>query len=124
MRLVRRIRAQRVPGHTLSQLAALGTVVRHGPISPGDLAAHERVQPPSMTRVISKLEEEGLVERQPHPTDRRQQLISVTEAGLDLIETDRHRRDVWLAQRFAELTPGDVEALARALPVLERLAQE
>src|SRR4051812_37320215 len=89
MRLVRRIRGEREPGHTLTQLAALGTILRHGPISPGDLAAHERVQPPSMTRVIGKLEEEDLVARHPHPTDRRQQLITITEVGRELIETDR-----------------------------------
>src|SRR5688572_5650500 len=73
MRLTRRLRSQRADRTlTLSQLAALGTLERHGPMTPGELAAHEKVQPPSMTRVVATLESLGHVARAPHPTDGRQ----------------------------------------------------
>ena len=123
MRLARRLRAQRLEtGHTLTQLAALGTVERHGPISPGDLAAHERVQPPSMTRVVSRLEDDGLLARTPHPRDGRQQLLTITAAGRALLAADRRRRDAWLSQQLAGLTQEEVAAVVAALPLLERLA--
>src|SRR5690349_15368123 len=86
-RLARRLRVERtVPGlgeHPLSdtQLAALAALDRHGAMTPGELAGHEKVQPPSMTRVIAALVESGLVMRTPHPTDRRQVVLSTTQAG-------------------------------------------
>src|SRR5256714_15031655 len=77
MRLARRLRNQRADDTlTLSQIAALGTLVRHGPLTPGELAARERVQPPSMTRLLAKLEQAGLVTKQDHPDDRRQGLVA------------------------------------------------
>lgn len=124
MRLTRRLRAQRAEtGYTLTQLAALATVERKGPISPGDLAAHERVRPPSMTRVIGRLEADGLVVTTAHPTDGRQKLLDVSDAGRALLEGDRRRRDAWLALRVEELSSDELDALMRALPVLQHLAQ-
>lgn len=124
MRLARRLRAQRLEtGHTLTQLAALGTIDRHGPITPSDLAAHERVRPPSMTRVIGRLERDGLALRTAHPTDGRQQRLSITAAGRELLNVDRRRRDAWLAKQMAALEPDELAALAAALPVLERLIE-
>src|SRR5690606_14549384 len=81
-RLTRRLRKQ-AAHHSLTptQYATLAAVGRHGALTPGELAAHEKVQPPSMTRVIAKLEERGLLERTPHPTDRRQVTVSLTESG-------------------------------------------
>ena len=123
MRLARRLRNQRSETTlTLGRLAALGTIARHGPLTPGELAAHERVQPPSMTRIISALEEAGLVTRTDHPTDRRQVLVALSPAGQAMIRDDRRRRDAWLAQRMRELDADDLAVLRRAAAVLDRLA--
>jgi DNA-binding MarR family transcriptional regulator len=112
-------------GHSLSatQLAALGAVSRHGVMTPGELAEHERVQPPSMTRVISALEDQGLLTRNPHPTDRRQVILSLTGQGERLLREERRRKEAWLAQRLAELPPEEQEILRRAAPILERLSK-
>jgi DNA-binding MarR family transcriptional regulator len=125
MRLARRLRSERAEDDalTLTQLAALATLDRHGALSIGELAAHEHVRPPSMTRVVTCLEELGLVERTPHATDRRQVVVQVTAVGSDLLARDRRRRDAWLARRLEELGHEELEALRRAAPVLERLAR-
>src|SRR3954447_13792215 len=100
MRLARRLRSQRTDESlSLSQIAALGTLFRAGPITPGELAAQERVQPPSMTRLLASLEGAGLVTKTGHPDDRRQVLVEISPAGREIIEADRKRRDAWLAQR-------------------------
>jgi DNA-binding MarR family transcriptional regulator len=124
MRLARRLRSQRLESpHSLTHFAALATVERHGPITPGALADHERVRPPSMTRIVTYLENAGFIRRDPHPTDGRQQLLSATEAGRDLLAADRRRRDAWLARQLGSLTDEEIATLTKALPVLERLAQ-
>ena len=123
MRLARRLRAERADETlTLSQLASLGTLGRHGAMPLGELAAHERVQPPSMTRIVAGLEEHGLVVREPHATDRRLVIVRLTDEAVGLIAADRRRRDAWLARRLRELTTDEHEALRRAVPVLEKLA--
>ncbi|MGH9103670.1 MAG: MarR family transcriptional regulator [Acidimicrobiales bacterium] len=123
-RLHRRLRAQRPDsGLSLTQIALLATLQRHGPASPTALAEHEKVQPPSMTRALSSLEARGLVDRLPHPSDRRQVLIRLTEQGEALLSEDRRRREAWLSQRLADLSTEELEALRAAAPVLERLAQ-
>src|ERR671933_2354361 len=97
MRLSRRLRNQRVDTSvTLTHLAALSTLKRHGPMSPGELAAQERVQPPSMTRVVGALEGMGLVARTPHPTDRRQVVIGLTPAAGELLDGEARAREAWL----------------------------
>jgi DNA-binding MarR family transcriptional regulator len=123
MRLARRMRAQRADTMlTLSQLAALATLDRHGALSPGELAAHEKISPPSMTRLLGVLEADGLVERTAHPTDRRQVLLAVSPAGQELLKEDRRRRDVWLAQRLRDLDAEELAVLERAAGILDRLA--
>ncbi|MEV0403888.1 MarR family transcriptional regulator [Actinoallomurus sp. NPDC050550] len=122
-RLSRRMRAQAGQSLSVTQLAALGAVSRHGALTPGELAEHEKVQPPSMTRVIAALEERGLLTRNPHPTDRRQVILSVTEEGEKLLKEERRRKEAWLAQRLAELTPEEREILRQAAPILERLSK-
>ncbi|WP_345437158.1 MarR family transcriptional regulator [Actinoallomurus vinaceus] len=122
-RLSRRMRAQAGQSLSVTQLAALGAVSRHGALTPGELAEHEKVQPPSMTRVIAALEERGLLTRSPHPTDRRQVILSVTEEGEKLLKEERRRKEAWLAQRLAELTPEEREILRQAAPILERLSK-
>src|SRR5581483_11193247 len=104
-RLGRRMRAERAPTDlSLGQWAALRTLERHGPMTPSELAGHEKVQPPSMTRILALLEEHGFVTRTPDPDDRR-------------------RKDKWLSQRLRSLDPAETAALAAALPVLEKLSR-
>jgi DNA-binding MarR family transcriptional regulator len=123
MRLARRLRNQRAETSlSLGQIAALGTLDRHGPLTPGELAGHERVQPPSMTRILAKLEVAGLVTRVPHPTDRRQVVMAVSPTGKAMLRDDRRRRDAWMAQRMRALSPEDREVLRQAAVVLDKLA--
>ena len=125
MRLARRLRSERDATYDLSlnQLSVLGILERHGALTVGQLAAYERVQPPSMTRTVGCLVDRGLAARDPHPSDGRQVVVVLTEAGRRLVREDRRRRDAWLSQRLRELTPGEREALREAAPILERLAQ-
>jgi DNA-binding MarR family transcriptional regulator len=127
-RLARRLRAERLakglePDLSDTQLAALAALERHGEMTPGELADHEKVQPPSMTRVIAALEERGLVMRGPHATDRRQVVLTVTESGREVVQKSRQLREAWLARRLHELTPQERAALRAAAPILEKLSQ-
>lgn len=123
MRLARRMRSERPDSSlTLSQVAALATLERHGPLTPRELAAHERVQPPSMTRIAACLENAGLATRTHHPTDGRQVLLAVSPDGAALLREDRRRREAWLARRLGELEPEELMVLERAAVLLDRLA--
>jgi DNA-binding MarR family transcriptional regulator len=127
-RLARRLRVERLGLGTETvlsdiQLAALAALERHDAMTPGELAEHEKVQPPSMTRVIAVLEERHLVRRAPHPTDRRQVILTVTPEGRDLVQRVRRRREAWLAQRMQELTEEELEILRAAAPILEKISQ-
>ena len=128
-RLARRLRVERLmpelaePALSDTQLAALATLERHGAMSPGDLAEHEKVQPPSMTRVIAALVDWELVTRAPHPTDRRQVILTVTPDGRSLVQKVLRRKEAWLAQRLAELSPQERATLREAAPILEKLSQ-
>ena len=124
MRLARRLRAERLDeGLTPTQLAVLGTLDRHGPMTLGELAAHEKVQPPSMTRTTAILEERGLLTRAAQEVDRRQVRIAIGDAGLALLREDHKRRDAWLAGRFDQLTSDERALLHQVAPLLDRLAQ-
>lgn len=123
MRLARRMRAERTDSAlSLTQLSALSVLERQGPLTPGELAAAERISPPSMTRVVAALESGGLVTRTDHPTDGRQVLLAASATGTSLLREDRRRREAWLAQRLRELDPDDREVLRKAAAVLDRLA--
>lgn len=123
MRLARRMRAERPESDlSLTQLSALAVLERQGPLTPRELAAAERIRPPSMTRVVAALEAAGLVTRTDHPTDGRQVLLAASPAGAALLREDRRRREAWLAQRLRELDAGDREVLRKAAAVLDRLA--
>ncbi|MGI8666276.1 MAG: MarR family winged helix-turn-helix transcriptional regulator [Jatrophihabitans sp.] len=125
LRAARRIRSQRVnTSATLSQLSALATVGKCGPMSAGEVAAIERVQPPSMTKILASLEASGWVRRAAHPDDRRQSIISITDAGRDLLEQETRARDEWLAQRLVDFSPEDIKILRDAVDVLDRLGSE
>jgi DNA-binding MarR family transcriptional regulator len=123
MRLSRRLRTQRVDTTvTLTHLAALSTLRRHGPMSPGELAAHERVQPPSMTRVVVALEGMGLVDRTPHPTDGRQVVISLTPAAETLLDEEARAREAWLTGQLQQLSPAERDVLREAAVLMDKLA--
>jgi len=129
-RLARRLRVEQRAGvggpeTILSdiQLAALAALERHQAMTPGELADYEKVQPPSMTRVIAVLEERSLVQRSAHPTDRRQVILTVTAEGRALVTRVRRRKEAWLAQRLQELSPDELATLRAAAPILERLSQ-
>ena len=123
MRCSRRLRTQRIDTSvTLTHLAALSTLKRHGPMSPGELAAHERVQPPSMTRVVVALEGRGLVTRTPHPTDGRQVVIDLTPAADELLAVEARAREAWLAGRLQELTAEERAVLREAAEIMDKLA--
>ena len=127
-RLARRMRAERAaqglqPELSDTQLAALAVLEKHRAMTPGELAEHEKVQPPSMTRVIAALEARKLVVRMPHPTDKRQVVLTVTAEGRDLVYQARRRREAWLAMRLKELSPQERATLRAAAPILEKLSQ-
>jgi DNA-binding MarR family transcriptional regulator len=123
MRLSRRLRNQRVDTSvTLTHLAALSTLQRHGPMSPGELAAHERVQPPSMTRVVVALEGMGLVTRTPHPTDGRQVVIDLTPAAEELLASEARAREAWLSGQLQNLTAEERAVLRQAAAIMDKLA--
>ncbi|WP_246415912.1 MarR family transcriptional regulator [Nocardioides luti] len=126
MRLRRRLAAERHPDNELSlgAMAVLGALYRAGDLSIGELAARERVQPPSMTRTVNCLEDGGYVARKPHDTDGRQVLVTLTDSGRTTLLADRARRDAWLALRLRDLTPEERAVLRQAAPILEALAQK
>jgi DNA-binding MarR family transcriptional regulator len=123
MRFSRRLRTQRVDTSvTLTHLAALSTLKRHGPMSPGELAAHERVQPPSMTRVVVALEGKGLVTRTPHPTDGRQVVIELTPAAEELLSGEARAREAWLTGQLQQLSREERAVLREAAVIMDKLA--
>jgi DNA-binding MarR family transcriptional regulator len=125
MRLSRRLRNERDASDDLSanQLAVLGTLWRSGPLTIGELATEEKVQPPSMTRTVTSLLERSLVKREVSEKDRRVVVISITSEGTSVIEESRRRKEVWLAQRLVELTPAQRQILRDAAPILEMLSR-
>lgn len=123
MRLARRLRHERRDSTVgESAFSVLAVLDREGPLTPGELAAHERVQPPSMTRTVVALEAALLVQRSAHPKDRRQVLVSLTDAGRTEVRETRRRRDAWLSVRLAALSPEERRTLGDAAGILSRLA--
>ncbi|MER2091299.1 MAG: MarR family transcriptional regulator [Saccharopolyspora rectivirgula] len=123
VRLNRRLRAQRTDSQiTLSQLSALSCLYKSGPITPGELALREGVQPPSMTRVIAALESNGLITRRAHPTDGRQAIVEVTEDGRKLIEQEVMARERWLDSQLSDISEEERAILCRATEIIDRIA--
>jgi DNA-binding MarR family transcriptional regulator len=123
-RLNRRVRQARPVGDlTFSQLSALTSLQLAGALTPRELADVERVQPPTMTKIVGKLEEHGLVARTPHPTDRRQVILAATEAGRTMYAQFERARNEWLAGQLAQLSRDERDALARAAEILQRVAR-
>jgi DNA-binding MarR family transcriptional regulator len=124
LRLSRRLRQESAGEVTASQLSALAVLAKHGELSLGELAAIERIAPPSMTRIAARLEEQGLLERRVDAADRRVARVAVSAAGEALLMETRTRRDAFLAARLQDFTPEERTILARAIPLLERLASD
>lgn len=123
-RLARRLRREAGAQLTPSQLSVMASIHRHGTVTLGALAELERVAPPTITRVVAKLEADGLVERTPDPTDRRVARVSTTGAGDELVAQARRRKVAWLAERLERLPARDRARIESALDALERLADE
>ncbi|MFY1626342.1 MarR family winged helix-turn-helix transcriptional regulator [Micromonospora sp. WMMD723] len=123
-RLNRRVRQARPVGDlTVTQLSALTSLRLAGALTPRELADVERVQPPTMTKIVAKLEERGLVQRTPHPTDGRQVILAATESGRAVLDQFERARDEWLASRLAALTEDERDTLRRAAEILQQLAR-
>ena len=120
-RLARRLRQESGAGLTSSQLSALAVIEGHGPLTLGALAEHEGVAPPSITRVVARLEADGLVVRQADPDDRRVARVTISARGAALIAESRRRKTAWLTGRIAALDPDQRRRLADALDVLDEL---
>lgn len=123
-RTARRLRTEAGAGLGPSSGAALATVERHGPLSPSELADREGIRRPSATRLVAKLEEEGLVAREADPADGRSFRVSLTPAGAEHIADVRSRKDAFLTRRLEALSPEDRATLDRAADLLEGLLEE
>ncbi len=123
-RTSRRLRQEASPGLSPSLTSALATVDTHGPLTPSELAKRERVQRPTATRLVARLEALGILQRAADPQDRRSSLLSVTPAGHALMEELRGRKTAYLAHRLEDLEPEEKDALDRAAAILERLLED
>ena len=121
-RAARRMRRESAPGITPTLNAALFTIDTHGPITAGQLAEHEQVRKPTMTRTIAALVDLGLVSRTPDPLDGRVTWLQTTPDGKQLLLRSRRRTDEFLAQRLKRLTPQERAVLNEAASLLERLS--
>jgi DNA-binding MarR family transcriptional regulator len=127
VRTSRRLRqeaATETGGLTPTATAALASISRSGPLTPSELAEIERVKRPTMTRTLACLEREGLIERTPDPADGRSFLVAVNDAGRDRLARLRRRKSAYLARRLRKLEPEEVETLARAAELLERMRED
>lgn len=122
-RLARRLRVER-PADSLSsnKVGVLSHLHRHGPSSPGEIAAAEHQQPQSLTRVFAELESEGLVRRSPNAADRRGSVLELTKTGMMVLRQDMAHRDAWLTSALEELSDLEVEVLRLAAGIIDRLA--
>ncbi|MCW3006913.1 MAG: transcriptional regulator, MarR family [Solirubrobacterales bacterium] len=123
-RTARRLRQEVDAGLSPSQNAALATLDSRGPLTPSELAAHERIQRPTATRLLARLEEDGLVRRSADPDDRRSALITISDRGRTLLHESRTRKNAYLAQRLRSLGDDELATLDRAAAILERLLDE
>jgi DNA-binding MarR family transcriptional regulator len=120
-RTARRLRQEAGTDLSPSQTAALATVDSNGPLTPSELASLERVQRPTATRIVARLEEQGLVERATDPSDGRSFIVGATAEGRALIRKLRTRKNAYLARRLRGLDPEELAVLARAAEILETL---
>jgi DNA-binding MarR family transcriptional regulator len=124
VRTARRLRQEAGTGLSPSLTAALATIEAGGPLTPSELAEREAIKRPAATRIVARLEEEGLVARATDPSDGRVTLIATTAAGRELLGRVRKRKNAYLARRMRDLPAEDLVALERAASVLERLLED
>jgi len=122
-RTARRLRQEAEEELSPSQGAALATIDRHGPLTPSELAARERIQRPTATRLIARLEHAGLVDRARDPEDGRSSLVALTPDGRALLARIRSRKNAYLSRRLRELDADERATLDRAAAILERLLE-
>jgi DNA-binding MarR family transcriptional regulator len=122
-RAARRLRQESGSQLSPSLTAALATIERHGPLTPSELADRERVRRPTVTRIVCRLEEAGLVERAADPADGRSSLVTATDAGRALLAAVRTRKDAFLSERLDALPPADRATLERAAALLEGMLE-
>lgn len=124
VRLARRQRQRSGTGLSVGLQSALAVVDAHGPLTLGELATIERLAPPTVTRIVSKLEDEGFVARHGDPDDGRRFLVAITDEGAARLDESRERRNAWLSDRLAQLSAADQKRLTAAIGPLERLIDE
>jgi len=124
MRLARRLRQQSEPDMTPSMLSAMANIEYRQPVTLGQLAEAERVTPPTMSKIVGRLEEAGLVDRTVDPEDRRIQRVSLSGDGTKLIARNRSRKNAYLARNLRKLEPQEVAKLQEAVGVIEKLLEE
>jgi DNA-binding MarR family transcriptional regulator len=125
VRLARQLRTRRAESPvSLTQFSALATLAKEGAMTPGALAMRERVRPPSMTRVIASLAEQGLVARAAHPVDGRQVVVTASPAGLDLLEVERRASQEWLKTQLSRLDPDERQTLISAADLMSAIVLE
>lgn len=123
-RLLRRLRAEANPSElNLSQMGALARLEQGGPMTTAELARAELMKPQSMGVILASLEQEGLIERRPHPTDRRQIHFVLTQAGAAVRTRHRAAKRDWLVGALAELDPAALKTLTAAIPVIQRVGE-
>ncbi|HKY47335.1 MAG TPA: MarR family transcriptional regulator [Acidimicrobiia bacterium] len=123
-RLQRIVRQQAMGGLNLAEGSCLAIIDRHGPLSLSDVASRENLSAPTITKIVTRLEAEGLIERLADPADRRVTLVAVSNDGAGLLERVRSSRTAYLHRKLRELSDEDLNRLLAALPVLEALASE
>jgi DNA-binding MarR family transcriptional regulator len=125
MRFNRRLRQARPVGDlTQSQLSVLTSLELAGALTPRELAEAERVRPPTMTKIVARLEEIGVVQRTPHPTDGRQVILSATPRGREALAETRRARDAWLTKQLTALSDGERDTLRAAVEIITRIARD
>ena len=124
VRTARRLRQETGTELSPSLTAALSTIERHGPLTPGEVATRERIQRPTATRVMARLEEQGLIDRMADVRDRRSSLLTASKAGRDLLAELRTRKTAFLAARIEDLDAEERATLERAADILERMLAE
>jgi DNA-binding MarR family transcriptional regulator len=123
-RTARRLRQEAGGGLSPTLTAALAGIERHGPLTPSELATRERVQRPTATKLVARLEADGLVTRTADPEDGRSFLIAITPVGGERLRAIRTRKDAYLATRLRKLPADDRATLERAAGILERMLEE
>src|SRR6266516_463477 len=123
-RMARRLRQQGESAASPTQLAALATIEREGPLTLGALAAIERVRPPTITAAVGRLEEQGLVHRRSDSRDRRVARVEITSHGRHLLAESRSRKTAYLEQQLAALSADERATLAKAASILERVLEK